>query len=287
MRQHFERGAFGLGGGDRRRNEIVAPHARLFHARIGQRDGARPGGRRLLRANALRRDRRLWRNVAIGLFHHRADAVGADIACNDQRRVVRCVEALVEGERILAVEFLDLLMPADGRAAIGMIEIQRGHDLFGQPRIGAVADAHVVFFQHHVALGQHVFILEDEAGHAVGLELHHGRKLVARHALEVGGVVGGGEGVLVAADPRDELREFSRRMLGGALEHQVFEKMREAGFPRRLVGGADLVPDHLGDDGRAPVGNDHDLKAVAEGECRRPLPCGLLRAGALGYERSA
>jgi len=36
-------------------------------------------------------------------------------------------------------------------------------------------------------------------------------------------------------------------MRSGALEHQMFEKMREPGFARRLVGGADLVPDHLGD----------------------------------------
>ena len=36
--------------------------------------------------------------------------------------------------------------------------------------------------------------------------------------------------------------------------------------PRRLVGGADLVPDHLGHDRRAMVGDDQHLEAVAKRE---------------------
>ena len=147
-----------------------------------------------------------------------------------------------------------------------MIEIQRRHDLFGQPRLGVVGDAHVVFLEHDVALGQHVLILEDQAGHAIGLELHHGAELVARYALEIAGVVGRGEGVLVAADPQHGLGKLAGRMLAGALEHQMFEKMRKAGFAGRLVGGADLVPDHLGNDRRAVIRDHHDLQAIAEGE---------------------
>ena len=119
------------------------------------------------------RDRGLRRDLAESLLDQRADFVGLDVAGDHQRRIVRRVEALVEGERILAVELLDLLVPADHRPAIGMVEIQRGHDLLGQPRVRIVGDAHVVFFEHDVALGQHVLILEDQAGHAVGLELHH------------------------------------------------------------------------------------------------------------------
>ena len=90
--------------------------------------------------------------------------------------------------------------------------------------------------------------------------------MLARDALEIAGVVGGGEGVLLAADRRHRLREASGRVLGGALEHQMFEEMRDAGLARRLVGGADLVPDHVGDDRRAPVRHDDDLEAVGERE---------------------
>ena len=54
----------------------------------------------------------------------------------------------------------------------------------------------------------------------------------------------------------------------------MLEKMRDAGHARRLVGGADPVPDHVRDDGCAMVGNDHDLHAVLElelGGARCPL----------------
>ena len=55
-------------------------------------------------------------------------------------------------------------------------------------------------------------------------------------------------------------------MLRGALEHQMFEEMREPGFAGRLVGGADLVPDHLRDDRRAVIRDHHDLQPVGKRE---------------------
>ena len=103
-------------------------------------------------------------------------------------------------------------------------------------------------------------------------------ELLARDALEVAGVVARGEGVLLAADGRDGLRERALRILLGALEHQMFEEMREPGLAGGLVGGADLVPDHVGDDRRAVVGNDHDFEAVGEREMRdRRAGCAAAR----------
>ena len=154
-----------------------------------------------------------------------------------------------------------------------MVEIQRRHDLLGQPGIRVVGDPHVEFLEHDVALRQHVFVLEDQAGHAVGLEFHHPAELLARYALEIAGVVGRGEGVLVAADPKHGLGKFTGRMLGGALEHQMFEEVGEAGFAGRLVGGADLVPDHLGDDRRAAIRDHDDLQAVGKDEPGGTLRC--------------
>jgi len=40
-----------------------------------------------------------------------------------------------------------------------------------------------------------------------------------------------------------------------------------------LVGGADLVPDHVGDDWRAVVLDDHDVHAVCELELGRAGTC--------------
>ena len=72
-------------------------------------------------------------------------------------------------------------------------------------------------------------------------------------------------------------------MLGRALEHQMFEEVRQSRFTWRLVGGADLVPDHLRDDGRAVIRDHDDLQAVVEGEAggtfRRDRGLGECAAG--------
>ena len=147
-----------------------------------------------------------------------------------------------------------------------MVEVERGVHLLAQPRRRIVGDPHILLFQHDVELGPHHLVGEHQSGHSVGLELHHGLELVARHALEIAGVVGGGEGVLLAADGGDDLGKAPSRVLGGALEHQMFEEMGKPRLARRLVGGADLVPQHVGDHRRAVIGNDDDLETVRERE---------------------
>jgi hypothetical protein len=77
-----------------------------------------------------------------------------------------------------------------------------------------------------------------------------------------------------------------------ALEHQVLEEMGDARLARLFVGRTDLVPHHVGDDRRAPVGNDDDLKPVVEGEVldlRRLLlgKGGRRRKRKAGSERAA
>ena len=149
-----------------------------------------------------------------------------------------------------------------------MVEIERGFHLLIEPGAGIVGDPHIVLFEHHVELRLHHVVGEHQPGHAVGFEFHQRFQLLARRALEIAGVVAGGEGILLAADGGDDLREQPLRILRGALEHQMFEEMREPGLARRLVGGADLVPDHVGDDRRAVVGDDDDFEPVGEGEVR-------------------
>ena len=147
-----------------------------------------------------------------------------------------------------------------------MIEIERGVDLFGQPGARVVGDALVLLFEHDLELGRHRFIGQHQTGHAVGLELHQHLEILFRDALEIAGVVLGGESVFLAADEGHRLRELADRILGGALEQQMLEEMGEARLAGRLVRGADLVPDHVGDDRRAPVRHHHDFEAVGERE---------------------
>ena len=263
MPEHVECLAFARLRRRARRDEIVAAHARLGDARVGQRHGACRLLHRLLRARA-----RLGLgdagDLAVGRFGERAHLLRRHVAGNDENGVVGRVEAPVEGERLLAIELLDLVPPADHRPAVGMVEVERGVHLLAQPRAGIVGDPHVLLFQHHLELRPHRLVGQHQSGHAVGLELHHGCELVARHALEIAGVVGGGEGVLLAADGRHHLGEAPGWILLRALEQQVLEEVGEPRLARRLVGGADLVPEHVGHDRRAVIGNHHDLETVRQ-----------------------
>ena len=100
-------------------------------------------------------------------------------------------------------------------------------------------------------------------GHAIGLELHHGLEVFAGDALEIGRVVERREGVLLAAETGDDLRELARRVLGRSLEHQVFEKMRDARLSQRVIGRAVAIPDHVGDDGNAMIRDHHHVETIS------------------------
>jgi hypothetical protein len=133
----------------------------------------------------------------------------------------------------------------------------------------------LALLQHHVALGADDALVEGQPGHPVGLVIHHRAQMLLRHALEIGGVVEGGEGVLLPAEAGDDLGELAGRPARRALEHQMLEEMRDAGLGRRIIGRAVAIPDHVGDDRRAMVRHHHDIQAVAE-------PEGLDRRGQAG-----
>jgi len=70
-------------------------------------------------------------------------------------------------------------------------------------------------------------------------------------------------------DPQHGLENSAAGCAAVALEHQMFEgKVREPDY-RRLVGGADLVPDHLAHYRGAVIGDHHDLHAVGKREVWR------------------
>ena len=189
MRKHVNRFTLARPRLQARGSEIVAADARLGDARVGQRHGARGLLSRFLRAKP-RLDLGEARHLAVGLFGHGANLVGGHVAGHHQDRVVGCIEAAIELERAFAVELFDFVPPADHGPAVGMVQVERCVHLFAEPRRGIVGDPHVLLFQHDVELGTHHVVGKLEAGHPVGLELHHGLELVARHPLEVAGVVG-------------------------------------------------------------------------------------------------
>ena len=249
------------------RHQVVALHARLRHARIGKGDGPRCHLRGLLWTVA-RLDLGDALDLAVGLLGELLDLLGGDVAGDDEDRVVRRIEALVELDRIRARELLDLLPPADDRPPIGMVEKERCLHLLRQAGSRIVGDPHVLLFEHDLQFRLHDVVGQHQAGHAVGLEFHQHLEMLARSALEIAGIVRRRERVLLAADVGHRLREQPLRVLLGAFEHQVLEEVRETGLARRLVGGADAIPEHMRDDRRAVIGNDDDLEPVGEREVR-------------------
>ena len=209
---------------------------------------------------------RLRLELAVGFFRERAHLVGADVAGNHQDRVVRRIVPAIESDRVVAVEQTNLVLPADHRPAVGMIDEERGLRRLGELRAGIVVGARTALLQHDLALRQHVGVGEHQAGHAIGFEFHQCAQMLARNALEIGGVIGPGERVLLPADGGDDLGEFAARILGRALEHQVFEEMRDARLALFFVRGADAIPDHVRDHRRAAVGDHDHLESVAEHE---------------------
>ena len=156
-----------------------------------------------------------------------------------------------------------------------MIDEERGLHRLGELRAGIVVGAHAALLEHDFALGQDDRIGEHEAGHAIGLEGHDFFQMIARHPLKIGGVIGRGERVLLPAERGERPGKTPGRILGRALEHQMFEEMRETRFSQLLVGRAHAVPDHVRDDRRAVIGDHHDFEAVRERELANGRARGL------------
>jgi len=119
-----------------------------------------------------------------------------------------------------------------------------------------------LFFKNDTEFGPDHVVGKDKSGDAVGFQSHHVLEPVARDALEEGGIVAAGKRVLLAADCGNVARKRIAGILLGAFEHQMFEKVRQTGLTGRLVGGADLVPDHVGDHRSPMIGHHDDLKAI-------------------------
>src|SRR5258705_548051 len=84
---------------------------------------------------------------------------------------------------------------------------------------------------------------------------------VGLHPLRViGGCLGGGAGIEIAADRLDLFHDLARAAPRGALERHVFEQMRDAVLVRLLVAAADAGPDakRCGFQMRHGVGNHRE-----------------------------
>ena len=277
--EHFERLRLARRAGAVGRHEVQALEARLLDLLVGERDLAVRRRAGLLRAQALRR-RAERRHRAVDLLGKVERRLRLDVAGDDEDRVLRRVEALVVAERVGAIEPLDLVRPADHRLAVGVRGVERGLHRLVEDLAGVGIGAHAALLLHHVALGRDDLVGEHEILHPVRLVFHADREVLLGDALEIGGEIVGRESVLLAAEVRHQLGELARRVLVGALEHQVLEEVGDARLADRVVGRAVAVPHHVRADRRAVIGDHHDPPCrcrACPGRSRCQRPCAQRR----------
>ena len=155
---------------------------------------------------------------------------------------------------------------ADGHPPVGMVVrierlVQRGHG----KAIRAVLVVLAALVQHHRLLRGEALLGDgrQEIAHPVALhpereiEGARGHDLPVVRAIRAGRSVDGPACLL-------EWREVAVVMVGAALEHQVFEQMREARAAAHLVPRADVIPDIDGHLRHAMVLVDQHVEAVGE-----------------------
>ena len=147
-----------------------------------------------------------------------------------------------------------------------MIAVKRRVHFGLQQRHRTVLDSRPLLFHHDVSFRQNLGVGEFQIDHAVCFHLHDERQTVLCNDLEIGGEVVVCESVVLAAIAGNDARKLPGRDLRRALEHQMFEEVGEARLSGRFVGSADAIPDHVGHDRRAMIGDRQNLHAVGKTE---------------------
>jgi hypothetical protein len=142
---------------------------------------------------------------------------------------------------------------------------QRRRQRHAGQAIGPVLVVLAALVQHHFALGGEFRFRQrrKQVAHAVGLEPQRQLERVGRHHLPVVGAIGVGGAVDQRASLLERLEE-TRRLVRGALEHEVFEQVRKPGAAGPLMARPDVVPHADGGHRDVVILVDDDLEAVGE-----------------------
>ena len=189
-----------------------------------------------------------------------------DIADHHQGGVIGRVPLLVPALQVVRADSLDILHPADDRLPVGTGQIGGRLKLLPGQGLGLILGAQAPFLGNYLGFLGHVLGLEQQVAHAVRFKAKAQFQARLLKSLEIGGVVVAGEGVFITTIGGDQAREFASGHRGRALEHQVFEQMRDARQAARLIAGADLVPDLRDHHRGAVILADQDFQTIIEGK---------------------
>ena len=148
----------------------------------------------------------------------------------------------------------------------------RGADLLHEEGLRVVVGPHPPLFHHHHPLRAEVLLPEDEVLHPVRFEIEAHLDPVGAQVLEIGRVIVGGEGVVVAAVLLDDPRKILGTDLGSPFEHHVLEHVGQAGLTPGFVPGPHPVPYLEGDNRRLVVLEEENLEAVGKGRLDDLIP---------------
>jgi hypothetical protein len=193
----------------------------------------------------------LPRDAAEILLHLGQRLLRVEIAHQREDGVVRRVVGLEELLDVVDRSGVEIVHGADDGMMVGEVIVDQFFDLLGGLPVGRIVAAQAPLLFHGLPLLFQILGRDDEAAHTVGLEEQAEVELVLGHRLVVGGAVGIGGAVRVAAVGIDQKVELAYAHVLRPLEHHVFEEVGEAGAALALVLRPDLIADADGIDRRA------------------------------------
>ena len=122
--------------------------------------------------------------------------------------------------------------------------VGKGHDLqmLENQIVGRIGDG-ADFLHDDVLLAQKFLAVEGRLGKNVGEYVECERHVGLEHARVIGGVLGSGRGIEIAADRLDLLGDLACAAPPRALERHMFEEMRNAVLVAAFVAAAGSDPD--------------------------------------------
>ena len=187
-----------------------------------------------------------------------------NIANDHHIRVVRHIPALVPVARVLHAHVFKIIHPADDRHAIRMrLESHAAH-LFEKHGLRLIISAQPAFLHDDLDFLRKLLGIKGQMTHPIGFKLHHLFQLLLRDLLKIGRVIAAGKRIVTPTRRRHAAIELARPGARRALEHQVFEHMRNAGRAVGLIDTAGAIPDHMRRSRRPAVFLDDDAQTVGQ-----------------------
>ncbi len=191
-----------------------------------------------------------------------------DIARQHDHRIVRTVIVAEPLAHFFERSVIEIGHRADGGVAIRVaLRKETLKDAIEGHAVRLIV-ALSLFVLHDAALCIEALLREraEDVAHSLALNVEAAIQRRGRHGLEIVGAVEPGGAIPICGAHFAQRLDQIRNVLGAVEEHDVFEQVREAGLPLRLILGAHIVPGSDGDDRRLAILVDQNSEPIVERE---------------------